>query len=89
MKRSRFTVIQIVSILKHMTEEQLLQTFVASMISAQPRWITVKRSMVALEANMLKRIKELEEENKKLKRMYADVSILYDTLKGSHREKEL
>jgi len=29
-----------------------------------------------LEASQLKRIKELEEENNKLKRMYADVSIL-------------
>lgn len=34
-----------------------------------------------LEASQLKRIKELEEENNKLKRMYADVSIQRDALK--------
>jgi len=34
-----------------------------------------------LEASQLKLIKELQEENSKLKRMYADVSIQRDALK--------
>ena len=40
-----------------------------------------------LEANQLKRIKELEEENNKLKRMYADVSIQRDALKDLIEKK--
>jgi putative transposase len=39
------------------------------------------------EASQLKRIKELEEENNKLKRMYADVSIQRDALKDLIEKK--
>lgn len=40
-----------------------------------------------LEASQLKRIKELGEENSKLKRMYADVSIQRDALKDLIEKK--
>lgn len=40
-----------------------------------------------LEASQLKRIKELEEENNKLKRMFADVSIQRDALKDLIEKK--
>ena len=40
-----------------------------------------------LEASQLKRLKELEEENNKLKRMYADVSIQRDALKDLIEKK--
>jgi hypothetical protein len=70
-----------------MMAARLPQTFVVSMALALQRCTIGKRSNGGLEASQLKRIKELEEENNKLKRMYADVSIQRDALKDLIEKK--
>jgi len=48
---------------------------------SEPTYYSWKSKYGGLEASELKRIKELEAENAKLKRMYADMAILNDALK--------
>jgi putative transposase len=48
---------------------------------SEPTYYNWKSKYGGLEASELKRIKELEAENAKLKRMYADMAILNDALK--------
>jgi putative transposase len=87
MKKSRFTETQIVSILKQydggMTASDICREHGISAATLY-NW---KSKYGGLEASQLKRIKELEEENNKLKRMYADVSIQRDALKDLIEKK--
>jgi putative transposase len=87
MKKSRFTETQIVSILKQYdggtTAADLCREHGISAATLY-NW---KAKYGGLEASQLKRIKELEEENNKLKRMYADVSIQRDALKDLIEKK--
>jgi len=87
MKKSRFTETQIVSILKQYdggtTATDLCREHGISTATLY-NW---KAKYGGLEASQLKRIKELEEENNKLKRMYADVSIQRDALKDLIEKK--
>jgi putative transposase len=89
MKKSRFTETQIVSILMQydggsaaaeLCREQGVRT------ATLYNW---KAKYGGLESNQLKSIKELEDENNKLKRMYADVSIQQDALKDLVEKKAL
>lgn len=87
MKKSRFTETQIVSILKQYdggtTAVDLCREHGISAATLY-NW---KSKYGGLEASQLKRLKELEEENNKLKRMYADVSIQRDALKDLIEKK--
>ena len=81
MKRTRFTESQIIAILK----KQELGTTVKEIcrehkISDQTfyRW---KSRYGGMDASQLRRVKELEEENSRLKRMYAEMSMINDALK--------
>ena len=49
--------------------------------------LSVEKEVRGMEVQELKRLKELEEENNKLKRMYADVSIQRDALKDLIEKK--
>jgi putative transposase len=40
-----------------------------------------------MDTNALKRLKELEEENRRLKQMYADLSLEHQALKGIVQKK--
>jgi putative transposase len=79
MKRSRFTPTQIASILKEFdsgkTVEEIQRTHGVSKASLY-KW---RQRYGGMEATELKRIKELEEENARLKRMYANLAMELDT----------
>ena len=81
MKRSRFTETQIVKILKEaevgVTVEELSRQHGFSR-SAFYKW---KAKYSGMDATALKRLKELEAENQKLKEMYADLSLEHKVLK--------
>jgi len=87
MKRSKFTEIQILSILKQ--HSQGVKTTVlarANGISEKTiyRW---KSRYGGMNVKELKRLKELEAENSKLKRMYADMAIQNEALKDVIEKK--
>jgi putative transposase len=87
MKKSRFTETQIVSILKQYDGGTPAADLCREHAISTATLYNWKAKYGGLEASQLKRIKELEEENNKLKRMYADVSIQRDALKDLIEKK--
>lgn len=81
MKKSQFTPNQIASILKEFdngkSAEEITRTHGVSKASLY-KW---RQRYGGMEASELKRIKELEEENARLKKMYANVSMELDVAK--------
>ena len=81
MKKSRFTPTQIASILKEFdngkTAEEINREHGVGKASLY-KW---RQRYGGMEATELKRIKELEEENTRLKRMYANLAMELDTAK--------
>jgi putative transposase len=72
MKKSRFTETQIVSILKQYDAGTTAADLCREHGISTATLYNWKAKYGGLEASQLKRIKELEEENGKLKRMYAE-----------------
>ena len=87
MKRTRFSETQIVKILKEaeagIAVEELSRKHGFSK-SAFYKW---KAKYSGMDASALKRLKELEEENRRLKQMYADLSLEHQALKDIVQKK--
>ena len=87
MKRSRYTKSQIIKILKEaetgVAVEELSRQYGFSR-SAFYKW---KAKYGGMDAPALKRLKELEAENQKLKEMYADLSLEHKVLKDIVEKK--
>jgi putative transposase len=81
MKRSKFTPTQIAGILKEFdngkSAEEINREYGISKASLY-KW---RQRYGGMEASELKRIKELEEENTRLKRMYANLAMELDVAK--------
>ena len=87
MKTTQFTEAQIVSILKQ-HEKGLKVTEIARVNGISEKTFYRWRARYGgLEINDLKRLKELEAENAKLKRMYTDLALLNDALKDLIEKK--
>ncbi len=87
MKRTTFTETQIVTILKEaeagISVEELSRKYGFSK-SAFYKW---KAKYSGIDVSALKRLKELEEENRRLKQMYADLSLEHNALKDIVQKK--
>lgn len=87
MKRTTFTETQIVTILKEaeagISVEELSRKYGFSK-SAYYKW---KAKYSGIDVSALKRLKELEEENRRLKQMYADLSLEHNALKDIVQKK--
>jgi len=81
MKKSRFTETQIVSILKEADAGMKVADVCRKHGISQPTYYNWKSKYGGMSASELKRIKELEAEHSKLKRMYADLAMENDALK--------
>jgi len=81
MKKSRFTETQIVSILKEADTGVKVADLCRQHGISQPTYYNWKSKYGGLSVSELKRIKELEAEHSKLKRMYADLAMENDALK--------
>jgi putative transposase len=88
MKRSRFSEGQIIKILK---ETEITGKTVADVCReqgiAQSTYYKWKSKYGGLDESQLRRLKELEEENRKLKQMYADLSLDHMILKDIIEKK--
>ena len=87
MKKTRFTESKIVSILKEQEAGRTVQEISREYGISQGTFFNWKSKYGGMNSSQLKRLKELEEENQKLKRMYADVSLQRDGLKDLIEKK--
>ena len=78
MKKSRFTESQIVSILKESDAGMKVEEVCRRHGISSATYYNWKSKYGGMEASDVKRLKELEEENSRLKRMYADLSLTHE-----------
>lgn len=81
MKKSRFTETQIVSILKEADAGRPIKEVCRQHGISDATYYKWKSKYGGLEASELKRVKELEAENAKLKRLYADMALEHAAMK--------
>lgn len=75
MKKSRFTESQIIKILKENEQGRAIGDIARELGVDKSTIYYWRKKYGGMETRELKRLKELEEENRKLKQMYADASL--------------
>ena len=75
MKKTRFTESQIVKILKEYDGGREAKEICREYGISHATFYNWRKKYGGMDAAQLKRLKELEEENRKLKQMYADISL--------------
>jgi putative transposase len=87
MKKSRFTESQIVKILKEVEAGRMVKEVCREYGMSDATYYNWKAKYGGMEASDVKRLKELEDENRKLKQMYAELSLEYKVLKDVIEKK--
>jgi len=87
MKKSRYTETQIVKILKEVETGKLVKDVCRQYGISDATYYNWKTKYGGMEASDVKRLKELEEENRRLKQMYADLSLEHTILKDIVEKK--
>jgi putative transposase len=87
MKKTRFTESQIVSILKKQDSGLKVMDICREHGISDATFYNWKARYGGMSVNELKRVKELEEENSKLKKMYADLSLIHYAFKDAVEKK--
>ena len=87
MKKSKFSESKIISILNEHEKGRSVSEICREYGISQPTFYNWKSKYGGMNISQLKKLKELEEENRKLKQMYADVSIQRDALKDVIEKK--
>ena len=81
MKKVRFTETQIISILKQQEAGLSVKDLAREHGISEATFYNWKAKYGGMEANEIKRMKELEEENARLKRIVANLTLEIDTVK--------
>ena len=87
MKRSKFSESQIVNILKEAETGVLLEDLIRQHGFSKASFYKWKAKYSGMSVSELKRLKELEEENRRLKQMYANLSLEHEALKDIIEKK--
>lgn len=87
MKRSRFTESQIVRILKEVEGGRMVKDVCREYGISDATYYNWKAKFGGMELSDIKRLKELEKENQRLKQMYADLSLENRVLKDVIEKK--
>jgi putative transposase len=81
MKKSRFTETQIVSILKQQESGRATKELCREHGISEATFYNWKSKYGGMEASDVRRLKDLEEENARLKKMFAELSLDHSILK--------
>lgn len=81
MKKSRFTETQVISILKEYDGGMKAEDVCRRHGISTATLFNWRKKYAGMEAQQLKLLRELQEENSRLKRMYADLSLDHELLK--------
>lgn len=87
MKKSRFSEAKIISILKRNERGEKVGDLCRELGIADATFYNWKAKYGGLSLSEFKRIKDLEAENARLKKMYADLSLVHDALKDAVEKK--
>jgi len=87
MKQSKFSETQIVNILKEAEAGIPVAELSRKHGFSQSAFYKWKAKYSGMDASALKQLKELEEENRRLKQMYADLSLEHQALKDIVQKK--
>ena len=87
MKRTKYTETQIVNILKEAEAGIAIEELCRKHGFSRSAFYKWKAKYSGMDASALKRLKELEEENRRLKQMYADLSLEHRALKDIVQKK--
>lgn len=87
MKKSRFTEAQIVKILKEVEAGRMVKEVCREYGMSDATYYNWKAKYGGMEASDIKRLKDLEDENRKLKQMYAELSLEHKVLKDVIEKK--
>ena len=87
MKQSKYRETQIVNILKEAEAGISVEDLSRKHGFSQSAFYKWKAKYSGMDASALKRLKELEEENRWLKQMYADLSLEHQALKDIVQKK--
>ena len=75
MKKIKFTESQIIKALKENEQGRKVEDICRELGIHRGTFYNWRSKYAGMEASQLKKLKELEEENRKLKQMYADISL--------------
>jgi putative transposase len=87
MKKSRYSETQIVKVLKEVETGKLVKDVCREYGISDATYYNWKSKYGGMEASDVKRLKELETENQRLKQMYADLSLEHRILKDIVEKK--
>ena len=87
MKRSKFSETQVLAVLKAVESGRTVADVCRETGISTGTYFKWKSKYGGMEASDIRRLRELEEENSKLKRMYADVSLEVRALKDLIEKK--
>ena len=87
MKKSKYSDNQIVSILSQVESGTSVPDICREHGISNATFYKWRSKYGGMDASMLSRMKELEEENRRLKKMYAEVQLTADILKDAMKKK--
>ena len=87
MKRSRFSEEQIIGILRESAGESTVKSICAKHNISEATLYNWKRKYGGMEVNEARRLRSLEDENGRLKRLVADLSVQNQILKEVNAKK--
>ena len=87
MKKSRFTDSQVLAILKQAENGVPVPELCREHGMSSALFYKWRSKYGGMDASMMSRLKELEQENSRLKRMYADVQLKYEAVRDALSKK--
>lgn len=87
MKKSQFTEVQIVNAIKAHESGRKAEDICRELSVTPAAFYKWRQRYGGMESSDLKKLKDLEEENSRLKRMFANLSLVHEALKDAVAKK--